>query len=97
MPRLVFNDTGEFDLWVSRHVDPRTYEGFITGFNEIVLAPTKSTGTLRYGYIQFADETVAKKFVDKLKQRGISVFKVKAFEWAADRMVGSAPSAAEGG
>ena len=92
MPRLVFDKKKEFLNWLGSHVTPSQYEIFVTNFAELIVAPTKSTKTLRYGYVEIYkcwDDTQSaiNEVVRKVPQ--ISIYYIQKFDWDPTKSVGT--------
>lgn len=91
MSRIIFTDKDEFLKWAKKHCTPGQYEIYITSLGEAVLAPTKSTRSLRYAYVDIYDtwERVEKAEEDiKAALPKVDVYHIKKFDWDSTRGVG---------
>jgi hypothetical protein len=68
-------------------VNPDQYEIIITSYGEFIAAPTKSTRSLRYGYIRLADadERIRLKAYVEAIDPYLPITKVKSFDWDATK------------
>ena len=91
MSRIIFTDKDEFLRWIKKHCKPTQYEIYITSYSEAVLAPTKSTRSLRYAYIEIygswdsLDE--AEKNI-KAALPGVDLYHIGKFDWDHTMSVG---------
>lgn len=88
MSRIVFTDKAEFLRWAKKHCTPGQYEIFVTSFGEVVLAPTKSTRSLRYAYVDiYSVWDAIEKAEDDIKAAlpKVDVYHIQKFDWASDR------------
>ena len=89
--RLVFNKKDEFLLWVKTHCNSSQYEMFVTDYGEVVLAPSKSTRSLRYSVIDvyecWEDIDNALKEI-KRHIPSVMVYRIKKFDWDSTKGVG---------
>ena len=90
MPRIVFEDLDQMLDWASDHVSADKYELYITSHGELIFKPTKSTKTLDYGYL-YSPELDPVEILNKIMEKipKIRVNKIKDYDWATDRMLGS--------
>ncbi len=91
MSRIVFTDKDEFLKWAKKHCTPGQYEIYITSLGEAVLAPTKSTRSLRYAYVDIYDtwERIEKAEEDiRATLPKVDVYHIKKFDWDSTRDVG---------
>lgn len=91
MPRVGFISKEQLLKWVKKHCKPEQYEAWITPDKEIIFAPTKSTRSLRYGYLSsvtrfWNDFKEAKEEILKA-QPGIDIF-MGPFDWDSSRPPG---------
>ena len=89
MPRLVFENSAEFKGWIQNKVEGEKYDCFVTSTREIILVPTKSTPPIMYGYYHIIDAGAGNEVIRTVKSKGVSVFKVKNFEWKTDSPIGA--------
>jgi hypothetical protein len=91
MPRITFTDKDGFLTWIKDHVTPSQYEVYVTSYAEIIVAPTKSTKTLRYAYIDvyIAWEDIEDAINDvRKKVPNIKIYSIEKFDWDSERSVG---------
>jgi len=91
MSRLVFNSKQDFLNWVKDHCSPNQYEMYVTSFGEIIMAPTKSTRSLRYGYVDTHKyfETLEGALTGIVKvQPGLRNYSIEKFDWDSTRDIG---------
>ncbi len=91
MSRIVFTNKDDFLRWVKKHCTPTQYEIHITSFAEVVMAPTKSTRSLRYAYIDIYSSwdslDQAEKDI-KAALPKVDVYHVQKFDWDSTKDVG---------
>ena len=87
--RLVFNKKEEFLKWITRCSETQ-YEVYVTDYGEFILAPTKSTKSLRYAYIDtysaWDNPTEAIKDIRRKLPR-IEIYHISKFDWDATKSV----------
>lgn len=91
MSRIVFTDKDEFLRWARKHCTPAQYEIYITSFTEMVVAPTKSTRSLRYAYIDIYNSWDSLEQAEKNIKAAlpnVDVYHVEKFDWDHTRDVG---------
>ena len=76
--------------WVKDNCNPARYKMYVTYYGEIILAPTKSTRTLEYGYIdtlkyfdsvEEAVTLIAKALPD------IKNYSIEKYDWDSSKSV----------
>lgn len=91
MSRLVFTNKEEFLRWIKKNCKPSQYEIYITTFSEIILAPTKSTRSLRYAVMEIYPhwETAEKARNDiKVAIPNVEMYTIMNFDWDHTRGIG---------
>jgi hypothetical protein len=90
MPRITFTDKDGFLTWIKDHVTPSQYEVYVTSYAEIIVAPTKSTKTLRYAFIEvykaWEDSENAINDIRK-KVPGVKFYQIEKFDWDSERSI----------
>ncbi len=91
MSRLIFTNKEEFLRWIKAHCKPSQYECYFTSFSEIILAPTKSTRSLRYGYMEIyphwnSAELAREEVIAAIP--GVEIYTIRKFDWDQTRGVG---------
>lgn len=88
--RIVFDKKDEFISWIHTHCTPTQYEMFVTSYGEVILAPSKSTRSLRYSVIDiyecWDDIGIALKEIKK-RIPNVAVYHIKKFDWDSTRDV----------
>jgi len=90
MSRIIFTDKDEFLLWAKKHCTPGQYEVYITSFAEIILAPTKSTRSLKYAYTNAYSTwnrlTKAEEDIRAVLPK-VDIYHIQKFDWDSTRDV----------
>jgi len=85
----------EFDKWLAEFTTPERYMVVVTEENEIVLVPTKATGTLNLGYIKLSSPEDFGILLKALETGGYEMVKVKRIEWDLSKPIGVTTSLEE--
>lgn len=70
-------------------MDENKYECYVTHNKEVILQPTKSTPPIVFAYIKTRSFDALKEILAEIKQTGIDMFRLDAFEWKTDSPIGS--------
>lgn len=91
MSRVVFTNKDEFLKWIKSHCQPSQYEVYFTSFAEIIMAPTKSTRSLRYALIEiypYWDSAEQARNEVSAAIPAVEIYTIKAFDWDSTRNIG---------
>ena len=91
MPRVVFAKKEDFEAWIKDQAGTRPrHVMYITGRHEAVLAPRVSTSPRMFGYYDGSENEMS--LLEQLSREiGVPVYRIKAFEWDAEKPPGVAP------
>lgn len=89
MPRVVFTELKDLQVWLERFGDPLRYTAYQTSKEELILEPMKSTQPLRYAYLKCNSEQAADQMAARLRERNYIVLKCHSYQWSTDREVGA--------
>jgi hypothetical protein len=87
MPRLEFWNQDEFKKWIEGRMDPLRYECYVTSIGEIILVPLVSTRPIMFSYFLAPTMAIANECAVLIEHRGVTVYKVKTFEWREETRV----------
>jgi len=86
MAKIEFESVTQLLEWVKSRCSGNSHDAYVTEKNEIILAPNKSTKSLRYGYYKYLDDPEEQdKVIRVIKEKNILVFMVKNFVWDSER------------
>lgn len=89
MPRAIFVEGEELLKWCGEFVKGGNYIMYLTGKNELILEPRRSTRPLRYAYLKEVSKESADKLVVKIHEKfGIPFMLVSSYEWDVEKSVG---------
>jgi len=89
MPRIKFGKLGDLIGWIGSKVDANKYESYVTDRKEIILAPTKSTPPITFGYFRATSPEDLKSALQTIKAKGIEMYRCEEYEWKTDSPIGS--------
>ena len=86
MPRAEFHNIGEAVAWLEQMTaKKRTYVGYFTDAEELVIQPTTSTAPVTYGYVEKCTVEEAKKMVQQ--RFDVPVLHCKRYEFNHDNTI----------